>query len=113
MTVELYYNTELGAVIDRNKDTRCIPIYIAIRVFHIWQYIFGVSLHPYMLVLFGSSMGDIGWSAGCACGISLSYTLTFFMSRINFILSMRSFITSRPGLSVTLSICTKFHYHMV
>ena len=29
------YNTELGAVIDRNKDTRCITICIAIQVFHI------------------------------------------------------------------------------
>ena len=35
MTFELYHNTELGAVIDRNKDTRCIPICIPIRVFHI------------------------------------------------------------------------------
>ena len=35
MTLELYYNTELGAVIDRNKDTRCIPICIPIRDFHI------------------------------------------------------------------------------
>ena len=35
MTLELYYNTELGAVIDRNKVTRCIAICIAIRVFHI------------------------------------------------------------------------------
>ena len=35
MTLELYYNTELGAVIDRNEDTRCIAICIAIRVFHI------------------------------------------------------------------------------
>ena len=41
MTLELYYDTELGAVIDR-----CI----AIRVFHIAIYLntlFGVSLHPY------------------------------------------------------------------
>ena len=37
MTLELYYNTELGAVIDRNKDTRCIAICIAIR-FSISQY---------------------------------------------------------------------------
>ena len=40
MTLELYYNTELGAVVDWNKDTRCIEIYIAIRVSHflkIWQ----------------------------------------------------------------------------
>ena len=28
MTLELYYNTEEGAVIDRNKDTRCITICI-------------------------------------------------------------------------------------
>ena len=35
MTLELYYNTELGAVIDRNKDTRCIAICIAIQVFNI------------------------------------------------------------------------------
>ena len=51
MTLELYYNTELGAVIDRNKDTRCIAICIAIRVFHIAIYhntLFGVSLHPYV-----------------------------------------------------------------
>ena len=38
MTLELYHNTELGAVIDRNKDTRYIPICIAIRVFHIAIY---------------------------------------------------------------------------
>ena len=31
MTLELYYNTELGAVLDRNEDTRCIAICIAIR----------------------------------------------------------------------------------
>ena len=35
MTLDIYYKTELGAVIDRNKDTRCLTIYIAIRVFHI------------------------------------------------------------------------------
>ena len=35
MTLEIYHITELGAVIDRNKDTRCIAICIAIRVFHI------------------------------------------------------------------------------
>ena len=35
MTLELYYNTELGAVIFRNKDTRCMAICIAIRVSHI------------------------------------------------------------------------------
>ena len=50
VTLELYYNTELGAVIDRNKDTRCIAICIAIQVFHIIIYglmLFGVSLRPY------------------------------------------------------------------
>ena len=50
MTLELYYNNELGAVIDRNKDTRCISICIAIGVVHIAIYrntLFGVSLHPY------------------------------------------------------------------
>ena len=44
MTLELYYNTKLGAVIDRNKDTRCITI----CVFHIAIYritFFCVSLH--------------------------------------------------------------------
>ena len=49
MTLEKYYNTELGAVIDRNKDTRCITICIAIQVFHIAIYrntLFGISLHP-------------------------------------------------------------------
>ena len=48
MTLELYYNTELGAVIDSNKDTRCKAIW----VFHIAIYrntLFGVSLHPYSL----------------------------------------------------------------
>ena len=53
MTLELYYDTELGVVIDRNKDTMCIAICIAIRVFHIAIYrntLFGVSLHPYILV---------------------------------------------------------------
>ena len=53
MTLELYYYTELGAVIDRNKDTRCIAICIAIQVFHIAIYcntLFGVSLHPYNTV---------------------------------------------------------------
>ena len=38
MTLELYYNTELGAVIDRNKDTSCRAICVAIRVFHIALY---------------------------------------------------------------------------
>ena len=49
MTLELYYNTELGTVIDRNKDARCIAICIAIRVFHIIypNTPFGVSLHSY------------------------------------------------------------------
>ena len=50
MTLELYYKTEQGAIIDRNKDTRCIAICIAIQVFHIAIYRishFGVSLHPY------------------------------------------------------------------
>ena len=52
MSLELYYHTELGAVIDRNKDTRCIAICIEIRVFHIAIYrntLFGVLLHPYRL----------------------------------------------------------------
>ena len=56
MTLEIYYNTELGAVIDRNKDTRCIAICIAIRIFHIAIYrntLFGVSLHPYAAVVIG------------------------------------------------------------
>ena len=35
MILELCYNSELGPVIDRNKDTRCIAICIAIPVFHI------------------------------------------------------------------------------
>ena len=35
MILELYYYTELGAVIDRNKGTRCIAICITIQVFHI------------------------------------------------------------------------------
>ena len=35
MTLKLYYNTELGAVIDRNKNTRRIAICIAMQVFHI------------------------------------------------------------------------------
>ena len=54
MTLELYYNTELGTVIDRTKDTRCITICITIRVFHIAIYrnaLFGVSLHPYLKLL--------------------------------------------------------------
>ena len=52
MTLEIYFNTELGGVIDTNKDTRCIAICIAIRVFHIAIYrntLFGVSLHRYKL----------------------------------------------------------------
>ena len=50
MSLELYYNTEPGAVIFRNEDTRCMAICIAIRVFHIAIYRntrFGVLLHPY------------------------------------------------------------------
>ena len=39
MTLELYYNTEHGAVIDRNEDTRCIAICITIGVFHIAIYL--------------------------------------------------------------------------
>ena len=41
MTLEigLYYNTQLGAVIDRNNNARCIPICIAIQVVHIEIYI--------------------------------------------------------------------------
>ena len=35
MTLELYYNAVLGAVIDRNEDTRCIAICIAKRVLNI------------------------------------------------------------------------------
>ena len=35
MAHELYYKTELGAVIDRNKDARCIAIRITIWIFHI------------------------------------------------------------------------------
>ena len=35
ITLELYYNAELGTVRDRNKDTRCIAICIAIGVFKI------------------------------------------------------------------------------
>ena len=52
--LELCYKTELGTVIGRNKDTRCIAICIAIRVFHIAIYrntLFDVvSLHPYLIV---------------------------------------------------------------
>ena len=39
----------LRTVIERNTDTRCIAIYIAIWVFHIAIYrntLFGISLHP-------------------------------------------------------------------
>ena len=37
MTLELYYNTELGAVIDRNKDTRCTGFpYRNISQFAFW-----------------------------------------------------------------------------
>ena len=52
MTIELYSNTELGAVIDRNKETRCIAICITIQVFHTAIYcntVLGISLHPYIL----------------------------------------------------------------
>ena len=45
MTLELYNNTELGAVIDRTKDTRCIAICIAIWVFHI-----AIHILPYCTV---------------------------------------------------------------
>ena len=48
MPLKFNNNTELGAVIDRTKDTRCITICIAIRVFPYRNTLFGVSLHPYL-----------------------------------------------------------------
>ena len=55
MTLELDCNTEPGAVIDKNKDTRRIAICIAIQVFHITIYgstIFDISLHPIKIPLY-------------------------------------------------------------
>ena len=43
------HSHELSTVAERNIDTRCIAIYIAIRVFYIAIYrnmLFGISLHP-------------------------------------------------------------------
>ena len=55
MTIELYYNTELGAVIDRNKYTRCIGICIEIRGFpyrNISQYAFWRIFAPLTFTIF-------------------------------------------------------------